>query len=276
MDKLTIRHLFATCVAQPDADIPLDRAALLIAAESEPDLDINQHLKYLDTTAARFEAALEPGVSSAIPITRLNEFIYRTEGFSGNIQNYYEPRNSFLNHVINTHQGIPITLALIHICLGRRLQLPVHGISFPGHFLVRYGDDQPVIIDPFSGRVLSETDCSTLLKQIAGPSAVLQPEYLEVATNKSILIRILDNLKQIFWHNQAWDESKACIERQLLLIPERQEFNVQLGAVYERQGKLGLAQHTYTMILEDCLDPDIKLLASQRLLAMGTSKPIIH
>lgn len=276
MDKQTIRDQFAACVAQPDANIALDVAALLIAAESEPDLDIKRYLRYLDTTAARFKADFDHSTNSGASITSLNDFIYRTEGYSGNIKSYYEPRNSFLNHVINTHQGIPITLALIHICLGRRLQLPVHGISFPGHFLVRYGDDQRVIVDPFSGRVLSETDCRTLLKQIAGPSALLQPEYLEIATNKSILIRILDNLKQIFWHNQAWDESKACIERQLLLIPERQEFNVQLGAVYERQGKLGLAQHTYTMILEASVDPDIKVLASQRLIAMGTSKPIVH
>ncbi|MFT6519730.1 MAG: regulator of sirC expression with transglutaminase-like and TPR domain, partial [Candidatus Azotimanducaceae bacterium] len=194
----------------------------------------------------------------------------------GNIKDYYEPRNSFLNHVINTHQGIPITLALIHLCLGSRLQIPVHGISFPGHFLVRYGHDQGVIVDPFSGRILSQTDCSTLLKQIAGPRAVIQADYFDTASNKSILIRILDNLKQIHWRNQDWEHSKACIERQLLLIPEQQEFNIQLGAIYERQGQLSMAQHTYTQVLEASQDQEIKSLASQRLLAMGTAKPIIH
>jgi regulator of sirC expression with transglutaminase-like and TPR domain len=276
MDKYEIRHQFAAYVARPDADIALDMAALLIAAESEPDLDIDLYLDFLDQTAARFKADVDDRTHLDISVTSLNDFIYQAEGFSGNIKNYYEPRNSYLNHVINTHQGIPITLALIHICLGRRLQIPVHGISFPGHFLVRYGQEKQVIVDPFSGRVLSETDCSTLLKQIAGPRAVLRPEYFEVATNKSILIRILDNLKQIFWRSQAWDESKGCIERQLLLIPERQEFNVQLGAVYERQGRIDLAQHTYALVLEACQDPDIKILASKRLIAMGTSKPVIH
>jgi regulator of sirC expression with transglutaminase-like and TPR domain len=141
---------------------------------------------------------------------------------------------------------------------------------------VRYGHDQGVIVDPFSGRILSQTDCGTLLKQIAGPRAVVQEDYFDIASNKSILIRMLDNLKQIHWRNHEWGDSEACIERQLLLIPEQQEFNIQLGAVYERQGKFSLAQHTYTQVLEDSQDQEITVLASQRLLAMGTSKPIIH
>jgi regulator of sirC expression with transglutaminase-like and TPR domain len=276
MDKYQIRDRFAAYVSRPDADIQLDVAALLIAAESEPNLDIDRYLLYLDETASRFEHQASHATHLGVSVTSLNDFIYLSEGFGGNIKDYYEPRNSFLNHVINTHQGIPITLALIHLCLGSRLQIPVHGISFPGHFLVRYGHDQGVIVDPFSGRILSQTDCSTLLKQIAGPRAVIQADYFDTASNKSILIRILDNLKQIHWRNQDWDHSKACIERQLLLIPEQQEFNIQLGAIYERQGQLSMAQHTYTQVLEASQDQEIKSLASQRLLAMGTAKPIIH
>lgn len=276
MKKQEIRDKFACCVTLPDAEIKLDLAALLIAAESEPDLDIDSYLLYLDETASRFEHHAGHANHLGVSVTSLNDFIYQTEGFGGNIKDYYEPRNSFLNHVINTHQGIPITLALIHLCLGSRLQIPVHGISFPGHFLVRYGHDQGVIVDPFSGRVLSQTDCSTLLKQIAGSRAVMQADYFDIASNRSILIRMLDNLKQIHWRNHEWDDSEACIERQLLLIPEQEEFNIQLGAVYERQGKLSLAQNTYTQVLENSRDQEIKLLASQRLLAMGTSKPIIH
>ncbi|MFT4719909.1 MAG: regulator of sirC expression with transglutaminase-like and TPR domain [Candidatus Azotimanducaceae bacterium] len=276
MDKYQIRDKFAAYVSGPDADIQLDVAALLIAAESEPNLDIDRYLLYLDETASRFEHQAGHATHLGVSVTSLNDFIYLSEGFGGNIKDYYEPRNSFLNHVINTHQGIPITLALIHLCLGSRLQIPVHGISFPGHFLVRYGHDQGVIVDPFSGRILSQTDCSTLLKQIAGPRAVIQADYFDTASNKSILIRILDNLKQIHWRNQDWEHSKACIERQLLLIPEQQEFNIQLGAIYERQGQLSMAQHTYTQVLEASQDQEIKSLASQRLLAMGTAKPIIH
>jgi regulator of sirC expression with transglutaminase-like and TPR domain len=276
MDKHQIRNRFAAYVSRPDADIQLDVAALLIAAESEPNLDIDRYLLYLDETASRFEHQAGHAPHLGVSVTSLNDFIYLSEGFGGNIKDYYEPRNSFLNHVINTHQGIPITLALIHLCLGSRLQIPVHGISFPGHFLVRYGHDQGVIVDPFSGRILSQTDCSTLLKQIAGPRAVIQADYFDTASNKSILIRILDNLKQIHWRNQDWDHSKACIERQLLLIPEQQEFNIQLGAIYERQGQLSMAQHTYTQVLEASQNQEIKSLASQRLLAMGTAKPIIH
>ena len=102
--------------------------------------------------------------------------------------------------MLETRTGIPITLALVHIALGSRLNIPVAGINFPGHFLVKYGDKpNELIVDPFSGRILSEPDCGTLLKQLAGPNAVLKPHYLEIARNKDILIRVLDNLKKIFW-----------------------------------------------------------------------------
>lgn len=164
----------------------------------------------------------------------------------------------------------------MHIAIGQRLGLPVSGINFPGHFLVKYGEDKHLIIDPFSGRFLSEPDCATLLKQIAGPRAVIQPHYFDTADNKSILLRVLDNLKQIFWRQRAWENSKACIESQLLLRPGQAEFNVQLGAIYEMQGKVQLAQHTYSRVLQVSDDEQLKHLASQRLLALEASPPTIH
>ena len=179
--------------------------------------------------------------------------------------------------MIDTRNGIPITLALIHICIGRRLGLPVAGISFPGHFLVSYGYEQRVIVDPFGGRILSEADCGNLLRQIAGPRAIMQPEYFEAASNRSILLRILDNLKQIFWHNKDWEQSRSCIERQLLLIPEQTEYNIQLGAVFEMQGNPQAAELTYIRVLENAADDRIRELASKRLMALSAgSRPVIH
>ena len=178
--------------------------------------------------------------------------------------------------MIDFRHGIPISLALIHIALGARLGLSVKGINFPGHFLIRYGADTHVIVDPFSGRMLSKPDCSNLLKQIAGPKAVLQNDYFDVASNKSILIRMLDNLKQIFWRKKHWNQSKSCIDRQLLLLPDRAEFNVQLGAVHEMQGNVGLAQHTYLCVLQDTKDEQLRNLASKRLLALETKATTIH
>ena len=276
MNDQDTRKKFAIAVDRPDQDIPLDEAVLLIAAESEPGLDVGAYLKTLDDMASKFESSIKLETSLGVSVSRLSEFIHQTEGFSGNVTNYYAPENSYLNHVIDVKQGIPISLALIHICLGKRLDIPVQGINFPGHFLVRYGADKHVIVDPFSGRILSEPDCATLLKQIAGPHAIIQPEYFEAATNRNILIRVLDNLKQIFWKNKAWDESKACIERQLLLLPDQSEFNIQLGAIYEMQGEIPLAQHTYTRVLQQCKDEQLAEVASKRLLDMASANRTVH
>lgn len=276
MNKSDIRERFAIVAAQPDSEIRLDEAALLIAAELDDGFDVARYMRRLDKLAERFESAYDDTTSLGISVSSLNDFIHKEEGFTGNVKNYYAPENSYLNRVIDTRCGIPITLALIHIGIGRRLGLPVSGINFPGHFLVRYGSEKHMIVDPFSGRFLSEPDCATLLKQIAGPRAIVQPHYFDAADNKSVLVRMLDNLKQIFWRNRSWDESKSCIERQLLLHPGQNEFTVQLGAVYEMQGKVHLAQHTYTTVLQVSDDEQIKSLASKRLLALETTTPTIH
>lgn len=276
MTRDDIRNRFAAIAAQQDEDIELDVAALLLAAETDEPFEINDYLKALDDLADRFERVFDATTSLGVSVSSLNDFIHKEEGFSGNVRNYYAPENSYLNRVIDTRYGIPITLALVHIAIGARLDLPVYGINFPGHFLVRYGVDKPLMVDPFTGRFLSETDCATLLKQIAGSRARVQPHYFERSSNRAILIRILDNLKQIFWRNKSWDESQRCIERQMLLRPEEPEFTVQLGAVFEMQGKVTLARDTYTSALRASSDEKIKNLASQRLLALESPSPTIH
>ena len=276
MSKAENQDRFAAIAALDDGDIRLDEAALLVAAEFDDTFSIRAYLRRLDELARRFETVYDDTTTFGISISSLNDFIHREEGFSGNVTNYYSPENSYLNRVIDTRYGIPITLALIHIAVGQRLDLPVSGINFPGHFLVKYGTAKHLIVDPFTGRFLSEPDCATLLKQIAGPRAVVKPQYFDTADNKSILIRMLDNLKNIFWRQREWEQSKTCIERQLLLRPEQDEFNVQLGAVYEMQGKLQLAQHTYTTVLQASTDEQLKHTASQRLLALGAASTTVH
>ena len=271
-----IRHRFARLAAQPDADIRLDEAALLIAAEAEQDISVEHYLSELDDLAVRFKADGRSQKGLDIPVSALVNYIHDDLGFSGNITDYYDPTNSYLNRVIDYKHGIPISLALVHISIGSRLNIPVSGISFPGHFLVQYGGGGGTIVDPFSGRELSRTDCQNMLKQIAGPKATLKEEYFSPASPRDVLIRMLDNLKQIFWRQKSWEESKACIDRQLLLLPGREEFNVQLGAVYEMQGNTALAHHTYTQILQGASDDQLKQLASKRLLALVSDSKTIH
>ena len=268
-----IRQRFAAIAALPDDEIRLDEAALLIAAEAENDFTVEHYLRELDDYAHGFQSLRE---GYGVPVTSLINYIHNELGFTGNISDYYDPMNSYLNCVMENRHGIPISLALIHLAIGSRLEIPVWGISFPGHFLVRYGGTTGAIVDPFSGRELSRADCQTLLRQVVGQRATLKDEYFTSAGPRDILIRMLDNLKQIFWQARNWKESKACIDRQLLLLPDREEFTVQLGGVYEMQGNTPLAQHTYTQVLQAATDEKIRELASKRLLALEGPPPVVH
>ena len=270
MLNIDARAHFTAVAGLEDSEIQLDRAALLIAAETDEALDVDLYLKHLDDLARRFDDAPTTETTLGVSIQRLSEFIHTDEGFSGNVKDYNNPANSYLNRVIDTRCGIPITLAMIHIGIGQRLNLTVSGINFPGHFLVQYGNDRNLFVDPFSGRILSEADCATLFRQIAGPRAKFESSHLDPAPNKAILFRMLDNLKRIFWPNKQWDEAKACIERQLLLYP-MPDLSIQLGNVAEMQGNRELAEYIYTQILQTTDNEQIREVASRRLLAMASS-----
>jgi len=276
MSQENTRARFESIASSRDDEIRIDEAALVIAAETDTGVEVDAALVKLDQMADRFETSKNQQTNFGISVARLIDFIHQDESFSGNIRDYYDPENSYLNRVLEHRIGIPITLALIHIALGDRLDIPVYGVNFPGHFLVKYGDENRLLVDPFAGRILSEPDCGTLLKQIAGAKAVLKPHYFDTAPNKDIMLRILDNLKQVFWRKKHWDESKRCIERQQLLRPEEDEYAVQLGAVYEMQGNLALAHYTYAEIVQQSADEKIRILASKRLLAMQSGSPTVH
>jgi len=176
---------FEKLVAGDDDAVPLDEAALLIAAHAYPELDVAAELGRLDALADRC-----PGDELDV----LLEYLFGECGFTGNRLEYYDPRNSFLNEVVRRRLGIPITLAVVAIEVGRRVGLPLLGVGMPGHFLVRYG---PVLVDPFTGgRRLSEADCRTLLAANGGVE--LDPSYLAPVGPRAILARMLANLKQVY------------------------------------------------------------------------------
>ena len=257
-----------------DHQISLEHAALIIAAEIQVDLDIQAYLTTLDSLALTLKKKIssEPSIAAQ----QLIDFIYKEELFKGNTKDYYAPENSYLNRVIDTRQGIPLSLALIHLAIGHRLNMDIKGINFPGHFLIQYEALENQIIDPFTGRKLSQSDCATLLKQIAGPTAAINPSHLQQATNIDILARLLDNLKQIHWRAKNWQSASLCLRQQILLMPEQYDFQVQFGAVKEMQGDRIGAQQTYLNILEKCSDPKTKQTAAQRLLSIEKKPHIVH
>jgi regulator of sirC expression with transglutaminase-like and TPR domain len=175
---------FAELLQGDEDSLPLDEAALHIAAHAYPGLDVAGELGRLDDLAARC-----PGDELDV----LLEYLFGECGFTGNRLEYYDPRNSFLNEVVRRRLGIPITLAVVAIEVGRRVGLPLLGVGMPGHFLVRYG---PVLVDPFTGgRRLSEDDCRQLL---APTGAELDPSYLAPVGPRAIVTRMLANLRQVY------------------------------------------------------------------------------
>ena len=132
-------------------------------------------------------------------IAALNALLFGEEGFRGNAVNYYDPRNSYLNEVLDRRLGIPITLSLIYVEVGRRAGLPLSGVGFPAHFLVAYEAEPRLLVDPFNcGRMLTIADCEQLLRDSFGSSGRLEPQYLAASSPRQILVRLISNLKAAY------------------------------------------------------------------------------
>ncbi len=167
----------------------------------------------MDTTlAARVEAG--PELSALANIAAINKVLFEEENFSGNSEEYDDPRNSYLNDVLERKKGIPITLSLVYTEVARRRGLPLAGVGFPGHFLVKYpGPPAEILIDPYHrGTILARADCTALLNAHFGADAELKPEHLAAATNKQILSRMLNNLKGSYFRRSNYPKVLTMIE----------------------------------------------------------------
>ena len=218
---------FVQVARGPDPD--LATAALLIARLEYPHLDAAPYLNRLDSMgrAAAERLAGAPDDDPRRQVAALNAYLFEEEGFAGNREQYDDPRNSFLNAVLDRRSGIPVTLALVYMEVARRAGLRVQGINFPGHFLMRlpagagraagYND---LILDPFHrGAILSEADCRRLLRDHAGADAEFEPALLARATKLQILIRMLVNLKRIYVKMRSFPQGLAMTELLLALDP---------------------------------------------------------
>ncbi|HUI26259.1 MAG TPA: tetratricopeptide repeat protein [Candidatus Kryptonia bacterium] len=235
------RERFAELAQVPDERIDLAEAALLIAAEAYPDLDINAYLNRLDALAQEARAFLGSASSDVERIERLNQFLFVEKGFVGNQKRYYDRRNSFLNEVLDRHTGIPITLSVVYIEVARRLGLPVQGVGFPGHFLAKYVGDEEIIIDAFFGQVLTERDCRERLQSVLGPEASFDRRYLRSATPREILVRMLGNLKQVHIKAEEFEAALSCCDRILMLTPAAPQEIRDRGLLYQRLECYGAA-----------------------------------
>jgi regulator of sirC expression with transglutaminase-like and TPR domain len=228
---------FGRIVAGEDEAINLAEAALLIAAEEYRDLDIVAYLAQLDDMASVLKRRLRPDISHADRIIALNRYLFEELGFSGDAANYYDARNSFLNEVLDRKRGIPLTLALVYIEIGRRIGLPVCGISFPAHFLVKCPlREGAVVLDPYAkGASLGFDELRQRVKALRNgvePTRSMVTGMLAAASNKEMLARLLRNLKGIYSHHQEWMKALAATDRIISVMPAAAEEYRDRGMIY--------------------------------------------
>jgi regulator of sirC expression with transglutaminase-like and TPR domain len=222
MNFLSARQNFYQEIQQPDENIDLAKAALYIAQEEYPDIDVQEYLNALDTMAAAAKKLLPFGRYPLRVIQSINKYLYDDLGFAGNKKDYYDPRNSFFNHVIDRRLGIPITLALVYIEVAKRVDFPMVGVGMPLHFLIRPDiPDMEIFVDAFNnGEVMFAQDCQQRLSQIYQQNVTLEPEFLAAVNHRQFLVRMLTNLKYIYLKQQDIEKALGTVERILLLLPD--------------------------------------------------------
>jgi regulator of sirC expression with transglutaminase-like and TPR domain len=225
---------FRRAVSGPDDRVDLACAALEIARDDYPDLDVAGYLRRIDQIAVHVMERLESEKTVYHRIAALNSVMFEEHGFHGNRRNYYDPKNSFLNEVIDRKMGIPISLSVLYMEVAQRTGLPLYGVSFPGHFLVKYSDDRErIVIDPFNaGEVKSRESLGQLLKSLYGGKVTLVDDFLEPVTKKQIIRRMLNNLKMIYLQEKNFLKILAVLQRLVVLDPSSAEDIRDRGSVY--------------------------------------------
>lgn len=269
----------AEIVSGPDAGINLAAAALAVAAPEYPGLDAESCLQQLEdmATVCRLRLGDEPGMARKLAV--LGEYLFHDLGFQGDLQNFTDPRNSYLNEVLQRRRGIPITLSLVYLEVGRRLGVPVQGVSFPGHFLVRVDvDDIPRIIDPFSGgAVLGDAELEKRLEQAApqGEQRDLS-RALAPASRRDIIVRMLRNLKNIYVNGEDMARALRIMNFILVVYPEFPRELRDRAYLYDRLDHLHAAladYQTYLLLDPECAD---HLHVQQRIHALRQSLQRLH
>mgnify|MGYP001033813011 CR=1 FL=1 len=255
---------FVETVCRPEAEIDLAEAALWIAAGEYPDLLVPDYLARLDDLARAAPPSISRGLPPADALEALSEYLFEIVGFRGNVDDYYDPRNSYLNEVLDRRLGIPITLSVLYIEVARRLGIPVVGVGMPGHFIVRHRDEPDLFVDPFSGGTLLDAQgCVARLSVLAGRPVTLAPEHLAPVGARAIIIRMLTNLKAIYVRQNDWDRALAAIDRLLILAPTRHSELVDRAAILFQLGRFWETAHAIETARR--LAPDVDPEGTERL-----------
>jgi regulator of sirC expression with transglutaminase-like and TPR domain len=235
------RRPFAALLAD-ETRLDLAEAALLVARDEYPELEPAPYLALLDAWAGRVRERLPVHAGPAAAAAALRAVLFDEKGLRGNADDYYDPRNSFLNDVLDRRSGIPISLSAVYLAVGRRAGLVVEGLGLPGHFIVRVGGTPGVLLDPFfGGTELSEEQCQDRLDRVFGRKARVDAAMLAPCDTRAILARMLRNLKIIYGKRDDHLRAVRVCDRLLELDPEQAAERRDRGLLYAGLGCYGLA-----------------------------------
>jgi regulator of sirC expression with transglutaminase-like and TPR domain len=209
-----------------DEHVDLLRAALTFARIEEPQLDIERYVRRVAELASRVAARIQDSDDPEQAIAALNHVLFQEEMFRGNTADYYNTRNSFLQHVLDERTGIPISLALVYMEVGRRVGFPLFGVGMPGHFLLKHYDvdGRAILIDAFErGSIVTEEDCRQKLNDIYSGQLALQPEFLLPVTRRQMLTRMLNNLRSIYLSQRNFRHALQVVDLILVIYPRSPE-----------------------------------------------------
>lgn len=233
------RQLLADELSKPEEAMNLARSALLVAKEEYPQLSVDLYLARLDQVAEEVKDRLANETAPPVVLGEVLDTLYSRRKLRGNSEAYHDPRNSFLNDVLDRGVGIPLTLGIVLLEVGWRVGLPLEGVNFPGHFLVRYtGSAVRLVIDPFDrGVVRFEEEAQELLDKRYGGVVSMRESYLRTASRRDMLVRLLTNLKGIYAKVGDDRRSLAVVERILMVHPTAPPMSRTRGVLLARLGR---------------------------------------
>ena len=232
-----IWNQFDSIVRSHDEEIDLVRTALLIAATEYPKLNVERELYRIGLLADGIAHRIYDDPSPLYHLNTLSEYLFDELGFRGNYENYYDPKNSFFNDVLERRLGIPITLSMLYIEVGRQLGVPLFGVDMPGHFLVKHADIDDHFIDPFqNGVLLTVAECEAKFKQVNHGNLTWDERYLSPIGGREFVARMLRNLKAIYIQRRDYQRALSTIDRLLSIHPDASEERRDRGVVNYRLG----------------------------------------
>jgi len=231
-------RLFVLEVNQPDEQISLAKANLFFAQTQYSELNPDIYLNQLDAIASVLQEKLPDNSYPLKIIQTINQYLFEELRFTGNTRDYYDPRNSYLNEVLDRKLGIPISLSILYLEIAQRLNFPMVGIGMPGHFLIRPNfEDAGIFVDAFNqGEILFPEDCETRLQQVYQQPVKLDSAFLEPISNRQILVRMLTNLKIIYINNHLYDKALQVINSLLIVMPDSEIELRDRGLLYYQMG----------------------------------------